>query len=113
MFYDPKRKRIVTFGSSKPCGHNHNRYSIHAEQKAIYYCLENDRNHKYHIYISRYTRQGNHKPTFCCNACSQLADKYNFKHRLFTFDGNKKINAVIENPSTSLAYKIREPLSPI
>ena len=28
MFYDPKRKTIVNYGSSRACGDNHNRFSI-------------------------------------------------------------------------------------
>jgi len=108
MFYDPKRKMIVTFGSSKPCGKNHNRHSIHAEQSAIYYCLEHDRNHRYHIYISRYTRQGTHKPTYCCNACSALAKKYQYQDRLFTVtEDNIIVNAITDAPLMSLAYKIK------
>ena len=51
MFYDPKKKRIVDYGSSRPCGKNHNRFSIHAEQKAIHYCLDNDKRNRYEIYI--------------------------------------------------------------
>jgi len=108
MFYDPKRKMIVDFGSSKPCGINHNRYSIHAEQQAIYYCLANDRNNKYQIYISRFTRQGKHKPAFCCNACSQLANKYQFQDRIYTIsEEHKIITAMSDNPGLSLAYKIK------
>ena len=105
---DPKRKMIVSFGSSKPCGFNHNRSSIHAEHQAIYYCLANDRNHRYQIYISRYTRRGTHKPIFCCLACDQLAKKYQFQDRLFTITEDHEIlSAISDNPSTSLAYKIK------
>ena len=105
---DPKRKMIVSFGSSKPCGFNHNRSSIHAEQRAIYYCLANDRNNRYHIYISRYSRRGTHKPAFSCVACDQLAKKYRFQDRLFTITEDHNIlSAISENPSKSLAYRIK------
>ena len=108
MFYDPKRKMIVSFGASKPCGKNHNRYSIHAEHLAIHYCLTHDRKNRYQIYISRYTRQGTHKPTFCCNACSRLANKYKFQDRLFTItEDNEIVCAITKDPSISLAYKIK------
>ena len=108
---DPKRKMIVSFGSSKPCGFNHNRSSIHAEQLAIYYCLANDRNHRYQIYISRYTRLGTHKPTFSCVACDQLAKKYRFQDRIFTVSEDHEIvSALTDNPSKSLAYKIKQKL---
>ncbi len=107
MFYDPKRKIIVDFGSSRPCGVNHKRYSVHAEQKAIIYCLNKDKRNRYEIYISRYTRHGNHKCTMCCSACTKLANKYNFTDRIFTVENNKIISAISESPEVSLAYKIK------
>lgn len=108
MFYDPKRKTIVDYGSSRACGHNHNRFSIHAEQKAIHYCLKNDKKNKYKIFISRYNKQGNHKTAFCCQACTKLAKKFNFQDKIYTFDENKNtIPAIIDNPEISLAFKIK------
>lgn len=107
MFYDPKRKIIVNYGSSRPCGLNHNKSSIHAEQNALYYCLKNDRNNRYQIYISRYTRDGFLKRTNCCHSCTQLLKKYNFQDKVFTFESDKIISAVTENPEVSLAYKIK------
>ena len=108
MFYDPKKKIIVDFGSSKPCGNNHNRYSIHAEQSAIQYCLTHDKRQRYHIFISRFTRCGHHKTAHCCHSCSQLAKKYNFENRIFTFNDQLEIiPAIIDNPGVSLAYKIK------
>ena len=110
MFYDPKRKIIVNFGSSKPCGLNHNRFSIHAEHSAIRYCLDNDKRQRYKIFISRFSRDGFHKPAHCCRSCTQLAKKYNFTNRIFTFDNNKIKSAIIDNPDISLAYKIKQSL---
>ena len=107
MFYDPKRKMIVDFGSSRPCGKNHNRFSIHAEQKAINYCLKNDKRNKYKIFISKYNRLGKHKPTMCCYSCTKLATKYNFTDRIFTVDNDEIICAISDNPSLSLAYQIK------
>jgi len=108
MFYDPKRKTIVDYGSSRACGENHNRFSIHAEQKAIHYCLKNDKNNRYKIFISRYGRKGNHKPAFCCRSCTKLATKFDFQNKIFTFsEDSKTISAVVENPGISLAYKIK------
>ena len=52
IIYDPKRKIIINKGSSRPCGINHKRYSVHAEQKAILYCLNKDKRNRYEIYIS-------------------------------------------------------------
>ena len=108
MFYDPKRKTIVDYGSSRPCGVNHSRFSIHAEQKAIHYCLKNDKKNKYKIFISRYGKNGNHKPAFCCCSCTKLADKFNYSNKIFTFNENlESVSAIIENPGLSLAYKIK------
>ena len=107
MFYDPKKKKIVDFGSSRPCGKNHNRFSVHAEQRAIHYCLKNDKRNRYEIYISRYTRHGNHKCTMCCSSCTKLANKFNFTDRIYTIKDNEIISAISENPGISLAYRIK------
>ena len=108
MFYDPKRKTIVDYGSSRPCGKNHNRFSIHAEQIAINYCMKNDKHNRYKIFISRFNKQGYHKTTHCCPACTKLAKKYKFENRIFTFDDDRNwIPAIIENPIISLAYQIK------
>ena len=107
-FYDPKRKIIVSKGSSRACGGNYNRFSIHAEQRAINYCREcNDRKGKrYQIFIWRYAKDGTIKPSYCCNACSQLVKKYNFNNKVFTFENGKKCQALVDNPQISLGYKI-------
>ena len=41
-FYELKKKMILNYGSSRACGCNHNRVSIHAEQLAINYCKEHN-----------------------------------------------------------------------
>ena len=107
MYYDPKRKRIITFGSSKPCGIISEQSSIHAEIIALNYCLANDKNNRYQIYISRYYKTGHHKSTTCCKACCQLLKKYNFQDKVFTFEKNTIYSAVIENPDHCLSYKIK------
>ena len=112
MFYDPKRKTIVKFGSSRPCGNNHNRVSIHAEQLAIHYCMKNDKKNIYKIFISRFDKRGRHKTAYCCPSCTKLAQKYNFENRIFTFDEDRNsISAIIENPVLSLAYQIKYDLN--
>ena len=78
---DPKKKRIVDYGSSRPCGSNMNRFSIHAEQKAIEFCRKNDKRNRYQIYISRYNKKGEHKPTMCCPACKILVNKYQYENK--------------------------------
>ena len=109
-YYDPKKKVILDFGSSRPCGCNHNKISIHAEQRAIEYCRSNDKKHKYKIYIGRYARDGTLKPAYCCRACSQLVTKYEFKDRIYTLDGGKFVSAIKDNPEISLGYRIKHDL---
>ena len=41
-FYDIKKKIILNYGTSRACGCNHNRVSIHAENLAINYCKEHN-----------------------------------------------------------------------
>jgi cytidine deaminase len=106
-FYDPKKKIILESGNSRPCGCNHNKISIHAEQKAISYCRSHDKKHNYKIYIARYAKDGHLKPAYCCHACSQLATKYEFQDRIYTLKDGSFISALKENPEISLGYKIK------
>ena len=105
-FYDPKKKTILDKGSSRPCGKNHNRISIHAEQKAISFCRNTDKRNRYQIFIWRYSKDGNIKPARCCNACSKLVKKYNYDDKIFTFDMNDICSAITDSPEVSLGYKI-------
>lgn len=107
MFYDPKSKTIITCGGSRPCGINHGKPSLHAEQIAINYCLKNDKRNRYKIFISKFDRGGNHKTTFCCHACTKVAQKYNMEKRIFTFENDKIISAIKKTPELSLGYKIK------
>ena len=109
-FYDPKRKNILNFGSSRACGCNHNKISIHAEQSAINYCRKHDIRDKYEIYIWRYNKEGNIKSAHCCNGCTKLVKKYGYNDRIYTFENDKKYNAIIDNPQVSLGYKIKHNL---
>lgn len=109
-FYDPKRKNILDFGSSRACGCNHNRISIHAEQNAIDYCRKNDKRKNYIIYIWRYTKDGDLKSAYCCHSCTQIINKYGFQNRVYTFDNDNIVNAVVDNPQVSLGYKIKNDL---
>lgn len=104
-FYDKKRKRIVKYGSSRPCGVNYFKSSKHAEQLAIEYCEKNKgRNHE--IYIWKYDKNMNIKSAHSCHSCTILANKYNYN--IFTFDTNmKKKTAILDNPEISLCYKIK------
>jgi len=109
-FYDPKKKIILDFGSSRPCGCNHNKISIHAEQRAIEYCRSNDKRKNYKIYIGRYAKDGHLKPAYCCHACSQLVTKYAFQNRIFTLDNGSFVSALKGNPEISFGYKIKHGL---
>lgn len=109
-FYDPKRKNILDFGSSRACGCNHNRISIHAEQNAIDYCRKNDKRKNYIIYIWRYTKDGNLKSAHCCYSCTKLINKYGFQNRVYTFNDDNIVDAVVDNPQVSLGYKIKNDL---
>ena len=107
LIYDKKRKVIVNMGLSRPCGINHRKASIHAEQFAIEYCRKHDKRNKYKIYIGRYARDGHLKPAYCCRSCTQLVKKYNFENRVFTLDNDNFVSALKDNPMVSLAYQIK------
>ena len=98
-------QRIIKYGSSRPCGINHNRSSFHAEHLAIDYCMRNpSRNND--IYIWKFKRNHDIKRANCCHSCTILAKKYDFN--IFTFDENmERCSAIIENPEISLCYKIK------
>ena len=109
-FYDPKRKNILDFGSSRACGCNHNKISIHAEQNAIDYCRKNDKRKNFEIYIWRYTKDGDLKSAHCCHSCTKLINKYGFQNRVYTFDDDNIVDAIVDNPQVSLGYKIKNNL---
>ena len=50
---------------------------------------------------------GDIKTTACCKSCTNLANKYNYQNRIFTFKDNEIINAVVDNPSVSLGNMLR------
>ncbi len=106
-FYDPKRKNILDFGSSRACGCNHNKISVHAEQNAINYCRKNEKRNKLEIYIWRYSKDGTIKSAHCCHACTKLVEKYNYQDRVFTFDNENIKSAIVDEPQLSLGYKIK------
>ena len=109
-FYDPKRKNILNFGSSRACGCNHNKISIHAEQNAINYCRKNNKKNKLEIYIWRYSKDGNIKSAHCCHSCTKLVKKYNYQDRVFTFDKENIESALVDDPQISLGYNIKHNL---
>ena len=105
--YDKKRKTIVDKGTSRPCGMNHPRISIHAEQKCISYCRSKDKRRRYEIYIWRYSKEGKVKPVFCCGACSKLINKYGYSNRIYTFEKNQ-ICSAMGQPYLTIGYQIKK-----
>ena len=103
VIYDKNKKTIIKFGQSRPCGINHRRASIHAEQLAIEYCRSKKKN--YEIYIWRYSKVGKIKEKYCCKSCTQLAEKYKYTNKIFTFVNGCKCSAVITEPPLSRCYK--------
>jgi len=72
--------------------------------------LQNYKNtSKIDIYIWRYDNSMNIKSCYCCNACTQLMNKYNITN-IYTFNKNKIESAIVKNPGVSLAYKIKNKL---
>ena len=109
--YDKRKRIVVHSGSSRACGCNHHKTSIHAEQRAIEYLRKHKKNKNLQVYIWRWSKCGEIKSTYCCTSCSQLVHKYKYENDVFTFNNGKRVNAIIENPELSLAYKIKYDLS--
>tara|TARA_B100001094_G_scaffold181735_1_gene176103 strand:- start:2352 stop:2774 length:423 start_codon:yes stop_codon:yes gene_type:complete len=107
--YDKKKKKIVSMGTSRACGENHNKISIHAEQKCIEYCRSNDKRHKYEFYIWRYTKDGRVKPVFCCGACIKLLEKFKYHNKIYTFEDNQ-ICPAIGRPYVTLGHQMKNQL---
>jgi len=107
VFYDRKKKRIVKVGESRPNCVGSSKLSIHAEERAIKECLKLKKNNKLNIYIWRYDKYGKIKNISCCKSCTNLANKYNFYKRIYTFKDGNIIPAIIDNPKTSLGNMIR------
>ena len=106
-FYDRKKKIIVKSGSNRVNGNSSSKITCHAEEQAIKYCNKYDKKNKYDIYIWRYSKTGNIKATSCCKSCTKLANKFNFTNRIYTFDNENIVNAIIDNPKVSLGNMIR------
>ena len=106
-FYDRKKKIIVKSGACRANGNSSSKITCHAEELAIKYCRKYDKKNKYDIYIWRYGKTGDIKTTACCKSCTNLANKYNYQDRIFTFKDDEIISAVVDNPSVSLGNMLR------
>ena len=108
IIYDPKKKTIIKIGESQALPQNSAKISIHAEKVAIKTCLRIDPKNKYNIYIWRWTKDGKIKKKTCCRECTKFAQKLNFDHRIFTFDHDKIVSAIEDNPEISFGYSIKK-----
>ncbi len=109
--YDKRKRIVVHSGSSRACGCNHHKISIHAEQRAFEYLRNHKKNKNLQIYIWKWGKCGDIKPAYCCVSCKQLLMKYNYQEKIFTFENDKIISAITENPNLSLGYMIKYGLS--
>ena len=105
--YDKRKRIVVHSGSSRACGCNHHKTSIHAEQRAFEYLRNHKKNKNLQIYIWKWDKCGDIKPAYCCVSCKQLLMKYNYQDKIFTFENDKIISAITENPNLSLGYMIK------
>ena len=108
--YDKKKKTIINIGTSRPCGNNYNRASIHAEELAVQYMKNLPKINRYEIYIFRYSKDGFLKPTFCCHRCSIIITKNNLQDKVFTFDHSFNKISAMGSPYIPLAYKLKHDL---
>ena len=106
-FYDRKKKIIVKSGGCRANGNSSAKITCHAEELAIKYCRQFDHKNKYDIYIWRYGNSGDIKTTTCCKSCTKLANKFDFTNRIYTFENDNIVNAIIDNPKVSLGNMIR------
>ncbi len=106
--YHAKKKTIIKIGESQPLPQNSAKISIHAENLAIKECLRIDPKNKYNIYIWRWTKYGKIKKITSCRECTRLAQKLNFQHRIFTFENDKIVSALEDNPEISFGYSIKK-----
>ena len=60
--YDKRKRIVVHSGSSRACGCNHHKTSIHAEQRAFEYLRNHKKNKNLQIYIWKWGKCGNIKP---------------------------------------------------
>ena len=105
--YDKKKKTIINIGTSRPCGNNYNRSSIHAEELAVQYMKNLPKINRYEIYIFRYSKDGFLKPISCCHRCSIIITKNNLQDKVFTFDHSFNKISAMGSPYIPLAYKLK------
>lgn len=105
-FYDPKSNHVLKSGFSRPNGYNTYHTTRHAEIQAIKCYHELPKQRKVEILIWRSDRNGVISPAFCCLCCKKSIFKNGLQDKIFTFNHNKKISAIIEHPQVSKGMKI-------
>ena len=108
IIYDPYKKNIIYYGSSRPRGINYRKASTHAEIIAWNKLKKHSRSNKLEIYIWRWNTSGKYIPKYSCSSCTKYAYKYKFDKRLFTFENGNKISSIIENPPLCLSNTINK-----
>lgn len=110
LIFDSNKRLIIDTGTSRVCGKNHLKPSIHAEEMAIKFCLKynkklkkNNKNlNRYKIIIWKFNKGRNIKPAKCCSSCTKFAKKYNFLRNMYTIEKNNIVSAIISNPKPSM-----------
>ena len=112
IVYDTNRRNIVDSGSSRVCGRNNEKRTIHAEELAIKYCMgklkgNSKSSNRYQIIIWKFNKHMLIKPAICCSSCTKLARKYNFTRNMFTVRHDSIVSSIIANPIPSLGDRMR------
>ena len=110
ILYDKKKKTILKHSSSRPCGVNYHKKSLHAEQRAIYELNNYKSKNNIDIFIWRFDHKLNIKSCYSCHSCSLLLKKYGYENSIFTFENFECVSAIISHPELSLSYKIKNNL---
>ena len=106
--YSRKKKWILKINESRANCKGSSKLSLHAEECAIKDLKKLDPKNKCDIYIWRYNKNGEIKPTTCCKSCTKLLKKYNYENRIYTFVDGKKTTAIVDNPIESIGNIIRK-----
>ncbi len=113
IVYDTKRRMVIDTGTSRVCGENNSRRSVHAEELAIKFILDYKRrigeksNNRFKIIIWRFNKSQMIKPAICCASCTKFANKYNFINNMYTVSDNELRCSVIEDPKPSIGNIMR------
>ena len=102
LFIFKEEKRILKINESRANCKGSSKLIFYAEECAIKDLKKLDPKNKCDIYIWRYNKNGEIKPTTCCKSCTKLLKKYNYENRIYTFVNGKKTTAIVDNPIESI-----------